>query len=102
MILETVQKQKCSQVNDKRYYFSCGIVSLTFSHPNLQKTNQFKWYKKQKIETCFLKEKEILKELEKKAILKNHRLSTLQSIYDQIPQFRDLETNEDVTMTLKT
>ena len=66
MILEIVQKQKFSQVNDKRHYFSCGIVSLTFYHPNLQKTNQFKWYKKQRIGTCFLKEKEILKELEKK------------------------------------
>ena len=51
MVLETVQKKKFSQLNDKRYYFQCGIVSLPVSHPHLKKVNQFKWYKKQRIET---------------------------------------------------
>ena len=32
--------------------------------------------------------------MEKEAVLKNHRLSILQSIYDQMPQFRDLHTNK--------
>ena len=80
MVLETVKKKKFSQLNDKRYYFSCGIVSLPFSHPHLQKINEFKWGKKQKIETWFLKEKDVLKKLEKEAILKNHRLLMLQTI----------------------
>ena len=48
MVLETVQKKKFSQLNDKRYYFQCGIVSLPFSHPYLRQIDQFKWYKKQK------------------------------------------------------
>ena len=34
------------------------------------------------------------KKMEKEAVLKNHRLSTLQSIYDQMPQFPDLHTNK--------
>ena len=43
MVLETVQKKKCSQLNDKRYYFQCGIVSLPFSHPYLRQIDRFKW-----------------------------------------------------------
>ena len=93
MILETVQKKTLTQLNDKRYYFQCGVVSLPFSHPHFQKNNQYKWCKKQRIEIWFLKEKDVLKKLEKESILKNHRLLTLQTIYDQMPQFMDLETN---------
>ena len=36
----------------------------------------------------------MLKKLEKEAILKNHRILTLETIYDQMPQFRDLESNK--------
>ena len=32
--------------------------------------------------------------MEKEAILKNHRLLTFQNIYDQMPSFRDLDTNK--------
>ena len=94
MVLETVQKKKFSQLNNKSYYFQCGIVSLPFAHPHLHKINQFKWNKKQTIETWFLNEKEVLQKLEKEAALENHRLCTLQTIYDQMPQFRDLHTNK--------
>ena len=109
MVLETVQKKKFGQLNDKRYYFQCGIVSLPFSHPYLNKTNQFKWGKKQRIENWVFEEKEVLKKLEKEAILKNHRLSTLQTIYDQMPQFRNIHSNkrcqndiENINLTMNT
>ena len=36
MILEEIEKSKFEQINDKRYYFSYGIVSLPFSHPFLK------------------------------------------------------------------
>ena len=36
MVLEEIQKSKFSQINDKRYCFSEGIVSLPFSHPSLK------------------------------------------------------------------
>ena len=35
MSLEEVNKCKFAQINDKRYYFEDGIVSLPFSHPYL-------------------------------------------------------------------
>ena len=34
----------------------------------------------------------MLKKLEKEAILNNHRILTLETIYDQMPQFRDLQS----------
>ena len=33
MVLEEIKKSKFAQINDERYYFSDGIVSLPFSHP---------------------------------------------------------------------
>ena len=36
----------------------------------------------------------MLKKLEKEAILKNNRILALETIYDQMPQFRDLESNK--------
>ena len=41
-VLEEIQKSKFSQINDKRYYFSDGIVSLPFSHPSLKTINDYK------------------------------------------------------------
>ena len=37
MVLEEIEKSKFSQINDNRYYFSHGIVSLPFSYPFLLK-----------------------------------------------------------------
>ena len=42
MALEEIEKSKFAQINDKRYYFSNGIVSLPISHPLLHESNQFK------------------------------------------------------------
>ena len=42
MVLKETEKSKFAQINDKRYYFSDGIVSLPFSHPVLVKIVKFK------------------------------------------------------------
>ena len=49
MVLEQTEKSKYVQVNDKRYYFSDGIVSLPFSHSFLHEINQLKKDKNKKI-----------------------------------------------------
>ena len=41
MVKETVQKTKFSQLNDKRFYFPDGIVSLPYSHQNLKEIDDF-------------------------------------------------------------
>ena len=70
MVLEEVEKPKFAQKNDKRYYFSNGIVSLPFSHPFLSKIVKFKREKKQKIETFLQQEKHKLIQIEKFAVEK--------------------------------
>ena len=35
MVLGEMEKSKFAQINDKRYYFSNGIVFIPFSHPFL-------------------------------------------------------------------
>lgn len=39
---ETVVKNKFSQINDKKFYFPDGILSLLFHHPILKEPNEFK------------------------------------------------------------
>ena len=48
MVLDEIEKSKFVQINDKRYYFSDGIVSLSFSHPFLKEIVDFKRGKKPK------------------------------------------------------
>ena len=42
MVLKETEKSKFAKINDIRYYFSDGIVSLPFSHPVLLKIVEFK------------------------------------------------------------
>ena len=48
-VLEEIEKSKFPQINDKRYYFSNGIVLLPFSHPFLLKIVKFKREKNKKL-----------------------------------------------------
>ena len=49
MELEESEKSKFAQINDKRYHFGDGIVSLPFSHPFLLEIVKFTKEKKTKI-----------------------------------------------------
>ena len=71
MVKTSVIKNKFSQLNDERFYFPDGIVSLPFYHPVLAEINEFKQKKGQRIEKYFWKEKKHLLSLDKQA-LKNH------------------------------
>ena len=42
MIMTSSNKVRFTQLNDKRYYFSDGIVSLPFGHPSLNETREYK------------------------------------------------------------
>ena len=65
MVKTSVIKNKFSQLNDKRFYFPEGVVSLPFYHPILSKIDEFKQEKGQKIEKYFWEEKEHFRRLEK-------------------------------------
>ena len=94
MLQEEVKKSKFAQINDKRNYFEDGIVPLPFSHPSVLDIVNYKTVKKQKVEKYIQPEKNYLLRMEKEALLKSHRLSTLQSIHLQWPEIRNLSSNE--------
>ena len=57
MIKSTDVKNKFFQINDKRFYFPDGIVSLPFYHSMLPEIDAFKQKKGQKTEKYFWEEK---------------------------------------------
>ena len=90
MTMTSVNKVQFASLNDKRYYFSDGIVSLPFGHPPL---NQVREYKKSlsKIHTVILKEKNMILHYENKAVNNNERLRILRSIFSQLVTYYRLK-----------
>ena len=93
MTMTSVNKVKFASLNDKRYYFSDGIVSLPFGHPSL---NAVREYKKSfsKIHTVIAKEKNKILKLENVAVNDNERLRILRSIFSQLISYFTLKTNQ--------
>ena len=81
---KAVTKTKCSQFNDKRFYFSDGITSLPLSHPYLQDLNDYKEKNAQRIEKYFWQKKDKLLAMENKAQLSNEIIS----VYRQMLNIR--------------
>ena len=96
MVLEQIEKSKFAQINDKRYCFSDGTVSLPFSHPFLHEINQFKKDRNKKIEAFLLEEKDKLLRMEKNIVAKNQRFSVCRSILQKILQFITLTQQKEV------
>ena len=53
MVKKTIMKTKCSQLNDKRFYFADGVVSLPYGHPNLKEIDKFKKKRTKKQKNIF-------------------------------------------------
>ena len=108
-MLEEIKKLKFAQINDKRYYFSIGVVLLPFSHPFLLEIVKFKREKKQKDETFLQQENHKLIQKEKFDIEKTKRISIYKSILQQKPTFyhlnllkRSAENNENINFLQNT
>ena len=93
MIMTSSNKVRFAQLNDKRYYFSDGIISLPFGHPSLNETREYK-KSLQKIHKIIEKEKNKLLNDENKVVNANERLRILRSIYSQPIQYYNLKTNK--------
>ena len=89
-----IKKNKFSQLNNKQFYFPNAIISLPFGHLTLNKIDEYKKDKCQKIEKYFWKEKEMLLELEKEALKKNKRLDILDNILKQVPKITALSSQK--------
>ena len=94
MNLQEVNKSRFAQANDERYYFADIITLLPFSHPNFLEIGHYKSEKKERVERYIIIEKQKFLNMEKKGLLKNHRLFTLQSIYLQWPEYRNLNSDK--------
>ena len=106
MILQEIEKSKFAQINDKRHYFSDGIVSLPISHPYLHEIVKFKRDKKKKIEAFLQQEKHKLIQMEKFAVENNNRISIYRDILQQKPTFfqhgsqkRNVANNQSITFS---
>ena len=51
MQMKSVSKVQFGRLNDKRFYFSNGIISLPFVHPSLENLRKEKQKKKKKIDS---------------------------------------------------
>ena len=93
MKMTTITKAKFARLNDKRYYFSDGIVSLPFGHILLDKVRK---YKKQlsKIHEQIEKEKETILKYENEAVMQNERLRILRCIFSQPLVYYDLQSHK--------
>ena len=93
MTMTSVNKVQFARLNDKRYYFSDGIVSLPFGHPALNKVRE---YKKSlpKIHTVIQKEKDEILKGENAVVNNNERLRILRSIFSQPITYYNLKTNK--------
>ena len=57
MVKTSVIKNKLSQLNDERFYFPDGIVSLPFHHPVLAEINEFKQKRAKELKIFLEREK---------------------------------------------
>ena len=92
MIMTRINKVKFASLNDKRYYFSDGIVSLPFAHPSLQKITEFKKSLKEIHKVIENEKFKILRD-ENKMVNSIERLRILRAIYSQPITYFTIKTN---------
>ena len=80
MTMTIVNKVQFARLDDKRYYFSDGIISLPLGHPAPNKVRE---YKKSlpKTHTIIQKEKNKILKRENEVVNNNERLRILRSIF---------------------
>ena len=93
MIMTSSNKVKFTRLNDKRYYFSDGIVSLPFGHPSLDEIRNYKKSILNEIHRVIEEEKNKLLNDENIVVNSNERLRILRSIYAQSINYYTLKTN---------
>ena len=99
MTMTSVNKVQFARLNDKRYYFSDGIVSLPFGHPSLNKVREYKKsYSYSKIHTVIQKEKNKTLNGENAVVNNNERLRILRSIFSQPITYYNLKMNKRLSV----
>ena len=92
MQMKSVSKIQFGQLNDKRYYFSNGIMSLPYGHSYLEKLRKEK-HKYRDIHKVIQSKKDKFLNEESKVIEKIPRLDILKQIFGQIPILHELNSD---------
>ena len=92
MQMKSISKVQFGQLNDKRFYFSNGIVSLPYGHPLLENLRKHK-DKYRNIHSVIQTKKENFLKEESKVIEKIPRLDVIRQIYSQIPLLYELNSD---------
>ena len=97
MTRTSVNKVQFARLNNKRYYFSDGIVSLPFGHPALNKVRE---YKKSllKTHTIIQKEKNEILKRENEVVNNNEKLRILRSIFSHPITYYNLKMNKRLSV----
>ena len=95
MTRHKITKTKFSQLNDKRFHFPNGILSLPFGHSSLNEIDEYKKNKGQRTENYFWAEKEKLLELENSALKNCPRLDFLNNILLQVPKIVNIDCTKN-------
>ena len=90
--MKSVSKVQFGQLNDKRFYFSNGIISLPYGHPYLEKLKKEKHEYRDIHKVIQRKKDNFLKE-ESKVIENIPRLNILKHIFGQILILHELNLN---------
>ena len=91
MQMKSVSKVQFGQLNDKRFYFANGILSLPYGHPLLEKVRKQKDKYRDIHKVIQTKKEQFLKE-ETKVIENIPRLNILNQIFNQVPLIYELES----------
>ena len=93
MKMKSCNKTQFTGLNDKRYYFHNGIVSLPFEHFLLEKVRKEKEKHRSKFHTEVKSEMYKFLELEGQGVHLCERLKILRLIYSQLPILYQLNSN---------
>ena len=93
--MKSVSKVQFGQLNDKRFYFSNGIISLPYSHPYLENLRKEK-HKLRDIHKVIPRKKDDFLKEESKIIENIPRLNILKQMFGQIPILHELNSNTKV------
>ena len=92
MQMKSVSKVQFGQLNDKRFYFSNGIISLPYGHPYLEELRKEK-HKYRHIHKVMQTKKDDFLKKESKVLESIPRLNILKQIFAQIPILYELDSN---------
>ena len=92
MQMKSISKVQFEQLNDKRFYFSNGIISLPYDHPYLEGLRKEK-HKYQHIHKAIQTKKDDFLKKESNVLESISRLNILKQNFAQITIFYELDSN---------